>query len=86
MSAQHLDPAFPTKRKVRLGEYATTQFEVEEGMTLRDYFAAKAMQASMPFRRKDFEEQNEYDWDVFVDAIVADSYAIADAMLKARSL
>ena len=42
-----------------------------EGMTLRDYFAAKAMQALV---------KNDY-----FDTTARLSYQIADAMLKARS-
>ena len=43
------------------------------GMTLRDYFAAKAMQAIVS--KKDFE---------FEDSTWENVYDIADAMLKAR--
>ena len=50
--------------------------EHEHGMTLRDYFAAKAMQGLMG-------------WSTRVgcpdEAIAHDAYALADAMLKARS-
>ena len=45
----------------------------EKGMDLRDYFAAKAMQAIVS--RKDF---------VFEDGTWENIYDIADAMLKAR--
>jgi hypothetical protein len=41
-----------------------------EGMTLRDYFAAKAMEALV---------HNRTPWDA-----AAEAYAYADAMLKAR--
>ncbi|MEJ5903825.1 hypothetical protein V7V80_03920 [Pseudomonas kermanshahensis] len=60
--------AFPTPAS----EYAGhgTAF----GMTLRDYFAAKAMQASR-------SRQSQYaSW----DDLAQDSYEIADAMLAAR--
>ena len=46
-----------------------------EGMTLRDYFAAKAMQSMNS--RPDYE-------DAHADAIALDAYALADAMMKAR--
>lgn len=46
-----------------------------KGMTLRDYFAAKAMQS--------MNSRPDYD-DVAADAIALDSYALADEMLKAR--
>jgi hypothetical protein len=54
-------PAFPC------GEYTST------GMTLRDYFAAKAMQGMMV----DTEIPN-------CTHIAKESYRMADAMLKAR--
>ena len=49
-----------------------------EGMTLRDYFAAKAMQAYLSswIIRNDYPE---------TDSIVAEhAYAMADEMMKAR--
>ena len=68
MSNKTGGPAFPT-------EYfydQETQFErmPSEGMTLRDYFAAKAMQALVQKNYFDFTAKN--------------AYAMADAMLKAR--
>ena len=63
-------PAFPAPNLIIGGE---TQF----GMTLRDYFAAKAMQGMIggnwPTSRTD------------QDYIAEFSYALADAMLAARS-
>jgi hypothetical protein len=56
-------PAFPT---VMLDK-------PEGGMTLRDYFAAKAMQALI-------------DNDGLFSEIPTQAYALADAMLKAREL
>ena len=49
-------------------------FDHERGITLRDYFAAKAMQGEMA--------QGIHEVD-FVET-AARSYAMADAMLKAR--
>ena len=46
------------------------------GMTLRDYFAAKAMQGALPTR------PNGYEMDTAMMARWA--YAMADSMLKAR--
>ena len=56
-------PAFPI---------SGSQYRHTEGMTLRDYFAAKAMQA-MTHRG----EAN-------VQMVSIQAYAMADAMLKAR--
>jgi len=67
-------PAFPTgiitdgKGKIIYGS---------NGMTLRDYFAAKAMQSMNS--RPDYE-------DTPADVIALDAYAIADAMIKVREL
>lgn len=48
------------------------------GMTLRDYFAAKAMQAAL----EGGLEADAGQWD---EICAARSYAIADAMLKERA-
>ena len=65
-------PAFPqtNDRVVSARSIADSQ-----GMTLRDYFAAKAMQ-SMNLR-PDYEDASAL-------LIAMDAYALADAMLKAR--
>lgn len=48
------------------------------GMTLRDYFAAKAMQAVVM-------KQNElHDIQAMYDRVALHAYKMADAMLKAR--
>ncbi len=49
---------------------------VAEGMTLRDYFAAKAMQAVIT--------DPHHDVQCGYDGIAQYAYSIADAMLKAR--
>jgi len=48
--------------------------EGQEGMTLRDYLAAKAMQGQLASGGAS----------TFLDNIASRSYAIADAMLRAR--
>lgn len=55
--------------------FPTSQIADSNGMTLRDYFAAKAMQS--------INSRPDYD-DVPADFIAQDAYALADAMLKAR--
>ena len=50
-----------------VGQWGVT----EQGMTLRDYFAAKAMQALI-------------DKDTFFVDVAEGAYKVADAMLKAR--
>jgi len=69
-------PAFPCQYE----EY----FPLGNGMTLRDYFAAKAMQAfisAYPCQGIDLE-----DGGISVDhpSIAGDAYAMADEMLEAR--
>jgi hypothetical protein len=61
-------PAFPTMLYEHGGE--------SDGMTLRDYFAAKAMQSMNA--RPDYA-------DTPADAIALDAYALADAMLAERN-
>lgn len=73
--------------------------EVEDGMTLRDYFAAKAMQAIVscfrcqwsdnPAKENDGPATGWHNRDLITDAdstheAASDAYAIADAMLAAR--
>ena len=62
-------PAFPCD-----WDYINSSREAANGMTLRDYFAAKAM-ASVIARGDDTNRPGMAEW----------SYAMADAMLKARS-
>lgn len=62
------EPAFPI-----VGACADNQFN---GMTLRDYFAARAM--SLVEREWDTMHQDQ------LEAITSIAYRIADAMLKAR--
>ena len=61
-------PAFP--QQVQVAADGTTWFD---GMTLRDYFAAKAMQALVSA-----DQMTPHDY------VANDAYSYADAMLKAR--
>jgi hypothetical protein len=56
-------------------------YEIERGMTLRDYFAAKAMNAIIP-------NESGYDFEryITIEDWAKKSYELADAMLKAREL
>lgn len=49
-----------------------------EGMTLRDYFAAKALQAT------DLEQYANVYGNEWAERVAKDSYLMADAMLKQR--
>ena len=65
-------PAFPQKRQIYRAGYATKEYEPVEGMTLRDYFAAKAL--ANAYTQHDGDSFRVAEW----------AYAVADAMLKAR--
>lgn len=81
-------PAFPHVSVPRpdLGENITQRF-TGGGMSLRDYFAAKAMQSTLESEYAlEALEQAGVDTHQATAALVARmAYAIADAMLKARS-
>ena len=69
-------PAFPTTQYVN-GLSPTGH---DNGMTLRDYFAAKAMQGLMHnYHPCDFLENKNY-----LEDIAMASYFMANAMMKAR--
>ena len=60
-----------------------------DGMTLRDYFAAKALQGYVSARgwHPDFTYPSDFNFDAgkrAADAVAVASYQYADAMLKAR--
>ena len=64
-------PAFPMIRDMR----HRPDWDHEEGMTMRDYFAAKAMQGLLAA---------DTDWTMPVETVAALAYEQADAMLEAR--
>ena len=72
-------PAFPTPTFWN-GEQDGALF----GMTLRDYFAAKAMQQTMIEFSREWET-HAYEQSTFLDWAAQRSYAMADAMMKARA-
>ena len=95
-------PAFPAGavRKSRPAHDPGADFRVTDvveprhaGMTLRDYFAAKAMQALVAARSEVFiddkegvEQGDETDDTQYITSrwLAIDAYCIADKMLKAR--
>lgn len=73
MKKENGGAAFPCAGSSRKNDYGDTINDLpRSGMTLRDYFAAKAMSASLSARN----------WDK--DSLAEQSYKMADAMLKAR--
>jgi hypothetical protein len=54
-------------------------------MTLRDYFAAKALQAILPQYEYVFDDETASEGDPsFPELLATDAYVMADAMLKVR--
>jgi len=75
-------PAFPTNTQISqntaTGETTGYQY-LSDGMTLRDYFAAKAMYAFISNSESYVLTMNSH-----LPTVAGASYAMADAMLKAR--
>lgn len=71
MSENNGGPAFQSANDVRLGDSVT---KGHFGMTLRDYFAAKAMQGMLA----------DKDFDPSLEELAKTSYRVADAMLSER--
>lgn len=67
------EPAFPAEEDTEYPSAVVTT--KHQGMTLRDYFAAKAMQGLLLDDNGDFSDPN---W------MAETAYAYADAMLKER--
>ena len=63
-----------------VGQWGVT----EQGMTLRDYFAAKAMQG-MFANPDDSHEQYDLNYKDYTEEIARCAYCMADAMMKART-
>lgn len=80
-------PAFPAMDMIF--RHGVDRLElIYEGMTLRDYFAAKAMSAIVPQMFFSVEGSHRYlvnDNHPHWPTIAADAYAMADAMLAERS-
>jgi hypothetical protein len=61
-----------------------SQFEKYQGMDLRDYFAAKAMQGMASWDIKTMDKLARDFGEEPLDYLANNAYAIADAMMKAR--
>lgn len=78
MSKETECQAFPRQQWEYDGQNNVLQYQ-EEGMTLRDYFAAKAMQGILSNPGQlDNVNDDAANW------VTRDAYLVADAMLKAR--
>jgi hypothetical protein len=71
------DSAFPRAGN-EWSEMEWVEAPAKQGMTLRDYFAAKAMQGMFASDTSDWNEEGN--WEDRAQA----AYAVADAMLEAR--
>lgn len=71
MKAHDGGPAFPRPFSGAIGEHN----EAQEGMSLRDYFAAHALAGILVNPIPDYVDP---------DAVASDAYAIADAMVVER--
>lgn len=70
-------PAFPTENARQTGN-TTWHYE---GMTLRDYFAAKAMQGLIAGHFSHYGHENYW----LRDGIAQEAYEVADAMIAERN-
>ena len=59
-------------------------YEAQEGMSLRDYFAAKAMQIQMANKKEMNFWASEYSIEEMWEFCARNAYDMADAMIKAR--
>jgi len=82
INTNHPESAFPSTFKSMSPEEGQVH---RWGMTLRDYFAAKAIQAILPSYQNVFDDETGSDDDpTFPELLAKDAYVMADAMLKAR--
>lgn len=70
-----------TKQDGGLAFPAVDNWRLDSGMTLRDYFAAKAMQAII---RVTNSSEVCRDWDESIKTMASNAYGFADAMLAER--
>ncbi|KAF6704747.1 hypothetical protein G9387_09515 [Enterobacter hormaechei] len=77
MSNKTGGPAFPELGNVG----CNSDWKSESGMTLRDYFAAKAMQSALLAPKPENPVER---MDIYAQSVAEISYEMADAMLKAR--
>lgn len=77
-AADNGGPAFPVAGFMQeCGAYSKFELAPHGGMTLRDYFAAKALTAVIRKNGADFKPE---EW----DRRAREAYGFADAMLRAR--
>jgi len=67
-------PAFPSSNEVTLNDWVSSG---HSGMSLRDYFAARAMQALL-------RQYPDHLMNSPASEVASDAYSMADAMMKVR--
>lgn len=82
--------AFPSKKPVikHLGKFGPIEFKpiIEDGMDLRDYFAAKAMQSLLTHDLAYlYDKAEQISLDTAEEYVVETAFHIADEMMKARN-
>lgn len=87
MSAKNGGPAFPTLVPIVHITEQGKDYPVydEAGMTLRDYFAAKALELGGEFFVVRYLTSAEQDADHLADLVAKATYEIADAMIAWRN-
>ena len=88
--------AFPSKKPVikHLGKFGPIEFKpiIEDGMDLRDYFAAKAMPIVVSIWNDVIKNNPDQDWGSPTietsdfELIANDCYEMANAMMEARKI
>ena len=69
------EPAFP---QVKTPGYDGVPMAAFDGLSIRDYFAAKAMQASLAIYARNFDAS-------FMSHVATQAYCLADAMIAERA-
>ncbi|OXJ16307.1 hypothetical protein [Burkholderia sp. HI2500] len=72
-------PAFPSTTKTYIADDGDTMHQGANGMSLRDYFAAKAMQGFCAN-----PDHAVLDGECKFESAAKEAYLLADAMLRAR--
>lgn len=85
MSKDNGGPAFPGKRVVKDAAWEGSRDVFTDGMTLRDYFAAKATEEDIQYQIRKLAPRNGFG-EVMESSLCRSHarYAHADSMLEAR--
>ena len=79
--------AFPIQGLSENGDGVSYRAILEQGMDLRDYFAAKAFQSLISYALPDcvyYTIDNQSRIEIGIEILAKDAYLFADAMMEAR--